>query len=97
MHEDLHYIITVKKKNFGDTYPQIEMMLKSFTFIYFMNHITTDNDNDLYIATWKVFDGEKSRMYHIMMTLKMCMNVNKDEGSREYEETSCRCIGMVEF
>lgn len=38
----------------------------------FMDYVENGNDSYGYVATWKMFDGEKSRMYHMTMTKDVC-------------------------
>lgn len=38
----------------------------------FMDYVVTVNDSYCYVATWKMFDGKNSRMYHMTMTKDVC-------------------------
>lgn len=37
-----------------------------------MGHVVTVNDSCCYVATWKMFDGETSRMYRMPVTKDVC-------------------------
>ena len=39
--------------------------------IYFWGYVKAVNDNSCYVATWKMFDGEKSRKHYMTMTKNM--------------------------
>lgn len=59
------------------------------------DYITTVNGNYSYVAPWKMFDGEKSRTYHMTMSKERVMSVNKDEGNMEKQQKKLYWNGRI--
>lgn len=67
MHEDPYCIITVKLwRKFKCPLIQSGEIMN----IFFMDYVTTVKDQYSYVAPWEMFDGERSRMYHMTMSKK---------------------------